>query len=138
MSNSIRLITATDKTLFITPRYKKFLLRAGLATITNKRPLTLKLKDDGYCPEYHEELRYQRGRQVDVTKCPSPDDRYPDRDWEGKFELPDLATTGRKSVRCRPPRHPICEDEREFQRYKTGFLRRQSEGEADRVRLRSG
>ena len=138
MSRSIKVVTNNGQSFFTTPKETKRLIRAGLAVIFKKRPLILKLVDDGYCPEYQEELRYQRGRQVDVTKCPSPDDRYPDQDWEGEFELPDRATTGRKSLRCKPPRHPICEDEREFQRYKTGFLRRQSEEEADRVRLRSG
>ena len=138
MSKSVRVITERGKAFFVTPKEKKFLIREGLATITSTRPLTLTLKDDGYCPEYHEELRYQRGRRVEVSKCPSLDDRYPDQDWEGKFELPDLATTGRKSVRCRPTRHPVCQVEQDFRRYKTAFLRKQSEEEADRVRLRSG
>lgn len=138
MSKSVRVITGSGKCFFVTPKEKKFLIRGGLATITSTRPLTLKLKDDGYCPEYHEELRQQRGRRIEVTKCSNLDDRYPDQDWEGKLELPDRPATGRKSTRCKPPRQPVDECERDFQRYKTGFLRKQSEGEADRVRLRSG
>ncbi len=138
MSKSVRVITGSGKAFFVTPKEKKFLIREGLATITSTRPLILKLKDDKYCPEYYEELRHQRGRQVEVTKCPSPDDRYPDQDWEGEFELPDRPATARKSIRCKPPRNPICEDERVFQRYKTAFLRKRSEEEADRVRMRSG
>ncbi len=132
-----RVITPSNRERFISYHLARSMLEAGDAELVHKIPLTVRIIDK---TEYREELRYQRGRQVGVSKCPSPGEcnKYPDQDWEGKFELPDLATTGRKSVRCRPPRHPICEDEREFQRYKTGFLRRQSEEEADRVRLRSG
>ena len=138
MSKSVRVIKGSGKFFFVTPKEKRTLLRARLATIVNKNPITLKLKDDGYCPEYQEELRHQRGRQVEVTTGPSPDDRYPDQDWEGKFELPERPATGCKSTRCKPPRQPVGERERDFQRYKTGFLRKQSEEEVERVRLRSG
>ena len=138
MSRSIKVITGGGESFFATPKEKKVLIRAGLATIASKRPLILKLKNDGYCPEYHEAHRYERGRQVDVTRGPNPDDLYPDQDWEGKFELLERPSTGRKSTRCKPPRQPVDERERDFQRYKTAFLRKQSEEEAERVRLRNG
>ena len=140
MSRSIKVVTNNGQSFFTTPKETKRLLRSGLAEIFSKKPLVLKLKNGGYCPEYYEELRHQRGRQVDVTKCPSPDDRDPDQDWEGKFEFPGQPATGRKSIRCKPPRQRIPQVEREYQRYKTGWLRRRGEEQAERVdkRMRAG
>ncbi len=108
------------------------MLNAGEAELVYELPLTIRIIEK---TEYHEELRYQRGRRVEVSKRPSLDDdgKYPDQDWEGTFELPDRATTGRKSLRCRPPRHRIDERERDFQRYKTGWLRRRGEEEKKRA-----
>ena len=138
MSRSIKVVPNNGQSFFTTPKETKRLLRSGLAEIFSKKPLVLKLKNGGYCPEYYEELRHQRGRQVDVTKCPSPDDRYPDQDWEGEFEPIERPTTGRRSVRCKPPRHRIDQVERDFQRYKTGWLRRRGEKELERAKKRSG
>ena len=56
------------------------MLEAGDAELIHKIPLTIRIIDE---TEYREELQYQRGRRVEVTKGPSPDDRYPDQDWEG-------------------------------------------------------
>lgn len=136
MSRSVKVVTNNGQSFFTTPKETKRLIRAGLATIASKRPLILRLKDDGYCPEYYEELRQQRGRRIEVTKCSGLDDRYPDQDWEGKFELPERPAVAGKSVRCKTPRHRIPQAEREFQQYKTRFLRNNSEEEAERVKVR--
>jgi len=111
------------------------MLEAGDAELIHKIPLTIRIIDE---TEYREELQYQRGRRVEVTKGPSPDDRYPDQDWEGEFEPIERPTTGRRSVRCKPPRHRIDQVERDFQRYKTGWLRRRGEKELERAKKRSG
>ena len=198
MANSIRLITETGKTLFITPPHKKFLLRAGLATIASKRPLILKLKNDAYCPEFLEEQRYLSGRLVRVTRgSRSRHDRKIRyfKDKNGIFRIVevshlrqqwrqtinDMGDLNSKAVkkkreltseeeqqwdrmnkdqetlkrqirnlqkqsvigsrngkRIRPPRKNIPQSEIDFQRHKTALLRKQSEEEAERVRLRSG
>jgi len=113
------------------------MLNAGEAELVYELPLTIRIIDK---TEYLVELQYQRGRRVEVSKCPNLDDedKYPRQDWEGEFELPEQPTTGRKSVRCKPPRHRIDERERDFQRYKTGWLRRRSEEELERAKRRSG
>ena len=115
------------------------MLNAGEAELVYELPLTIRLIDK---TEYLEELRYQRGRRVEVTKCPNldDDDKYPRQDWEGEFEFLDRPTTGRKSTRSRPPRHRIDQVERDFQRYKTGWLRRRGEEEKKRAedRIRAG
>lgn len=132
----VRLLDLSGRSSYITEPKAQKLIDAGDAELLYEVPLTIRIIDK---VEYLEELRYQRGRRVEVSKCPSLSayDKFPDQDWEGEFELPDRATTGRKSLRCRPPRHPICEDEREYQRYKTRVLRNKSEEEAERVRVRS-
>jgi len=120
----VRLLDLSGRSSYITELKAQEMIDAGDAEVLYETPLTIRIIDK---VGYQDELHRETGRSVKVSSCPSRKDFDANkaRKW----------VTGFSSTRCKTPRHRIPEVEREFQRYKTGFLRRQSEEEADRVKL---
>ena len=103
----------------------------GEAELLYELPLTIRIIDP---TEYKEELRQQTGRVTRVGKK-SP---HGVQDCIGVCDRSKgQITTGRRNTRSKPPRHPIRQVEREFQRYKTGFLIRRGEEEQARAKRRA-
>lgn len=121
----VRLFDLSGRSSYVTKSKSQAMLATGDAELLYETPLTIRLVDK---VGYKDELLQQTGRVVKVSKCPTLDQR-------------DIKpATARKNTRCKLPRHTARQVERDFQRYKTGWLRRRGEEEAERAdkRMRAG
>ena len=112
----VRLFDLSGRSSYITEPKAQKLIDAGDAEVLYEVPLTLRMIDK---VEYLEELRQQKGWATRMTK---PTASTP---------LPLGVITGNHSTRAKSPRHLVPKAEREFQRYKTRFLRNKPGEEAE-------